>query len=222
MNSTSPRIQLLKEMLALEEQRGRVQQELNELTVKLNDMKSALLTADDLSASVTTPLTAPSFASSGSRRSLQQTPPGSLRAQIFNALKAAGEVGVYVKDVAAAIGTKPVNVHSWFHSNLAKFPVIQKVTGGHYRLTGELPEIPVKTAKPKPRKRDGRTQRGLLTEQILAELRAAEGRPITVGEIADKLGAKYKNIYIWFATTGKKFSGVVRTAPATFVYSENS
>ena len=35
-------------------------------------------------------------------------------------------------------------------------------------------------------------------------------------DLAERLGAKYKNVYIWFATTGKKYPNIKRIAPATY------
>jgi uncharacterized protein YjcR len=52
------------------------------------------------------------------------------------ALTAAGAAGVQVKELAEAIGTKAVNIHSWFHSTIKRNPEIKKISGGHYRLHG--------------------------------------------------------------------------------------
>jgi hypothetical protein len=59
------------------------------------------------------------------------------------------------------------------------------------------------------------TKRGELTAAILDGLKTAGTVGITVADLAKKLGANYKNIYIWFATTGKKHP-VKKLAPATY------
>jgi hypothetical protein len=50
----------------------------------------------------------------------------------------------------------------------------------------------------------------------MAELENAGSEGITVRDIAEKLGANYKNIYILFATTGKKNSQVKKVGPAQY------
>ena len=53
------------------------------------------------------------------------------------------------------------------------------------------------------------------SEKILDYLKSAGSGGLKIRELAGKLGANYKNIYVWFATTGKKH-GVKRIAPATY------
>ena len=64
------------------------------------------------------------------------------------------------------------------------------------------------------RKRKG-AKRGQLSAGILSALQAAGSKGITVGDLATQLGANYKNIYVWFATTGKKHP-LKKLAPATY------
>lgn len=134
------------------------------------------------------------------------------------ALEAAGAAGVRVKDLAVAMKTKPVNIHSWFHSNLNRIPSIKKITGGHYSLTGggNAPAAATNGARvPKAGKRGKGVKRGALSAKILDYLKSAGSGGLKIRELAGKLGANYKNIYVWFATTGKKH-GVKRIAPATY------
>ena len=70
---------------------------------------------------------------------------------------------------------------------------------------------PVKAAKGKKR-----AKRGQLSANILSELKSAGSKGVTVADLASKLGADYKNIYVWFATTGKNRPGVKKIAPATY------
>ncbi|MDQ3623661.1 MAG: hypothetical protein M3463_14420, partial [Verrucomicrobiota bacterium] len=119
--------------------------------------------------------------------------------------------------------TKAVNIHSWFHSNLKRYPAIKKLKGGHYVLEGSLenaePRRDSKTGR-KPRgaaARKGRAnKRGELSTRILAELKSAGAHGIGVGDLASKLGAQYRNVYVWFATTGKRHSAVKKVGPATY------
>ena len=70
------------------------------------------------------------------------------------------------------------------------------------------------TAAVPRRKRKG-AKRGQLSAGILSALQAAGSKGITVGDLATRLGANYKNIYVWFATTGKKHP-LKKLAPATY------
>ncbi|MGB8166243.1 MAG: hypothetical protein WCF18_02055 [Chthoniobacteraceae bacterium] len=143
---------------------------------------------------------------------------GQLKEKITAALESAGALGVKVKDLAAAIGTKPVNVHSWFHSALKRGSAITKLSGGHYRLAGSsaaAKAVPAAKATKQVKKARKGAKRGQLTSDILDALKAAGSKGITVADLSEKLGANYKNIYIWFATTGKKHP-VKKLAPATY------
>ena len=55
-----------------------------------------------------------------------------------------------------------------------------------------------------------------MSAAIIENLKAAGAKGVKIGDLADKLGAKYKNVYIWFATTGKKNTSIKRIAPATY------
>ena len=88
----------------------------------------------------------------------------------------------------------------------------------HYRAaTGAQSSAPAAKLPPvsKLGKRGKGVKRGAVTATILENLKAAGATGVKIGELADKMGAKYKNIYIWFATTGKKY-GIKRIAPATY------
>jgi phosphatidylserine/phosphatidylglycerophosphate/cardiolipin synthase-like enzyme len=228
MKLSNPRIERLKEMMSLEERRVALQDELDQVTQQMNNLKDSLFT--DGAAKVSAPA-APKAASAKAAASRQLTPRGALKDRIVAALQAAGHAGVKVKELAQAIGTKPVNVHSWFHSSMKRYPAIKKIEGGHYRLEGSLEKRggakpgrgkskPAATAAaPKqPRKAKGgrQSKRGELSARILQELGDAGSQGITVRDLAEKLGANYKNIYIWFATTGKKNPSVKKLGPAQY------
>jgi hypothetical protein len=82
-----------------------------------------------------------------------------------------------------------------------------------------IAKAPVKKAavvvKAKPAaKSNGR--RGGLKDRILALLEKAGSRGATVVDIADTLGVKVGNIHVWFATTGKKMSNVIKIKPGLY------
>ena len=244
MKSNNLRIDRLKAMLALEERRANVQAELDSLTAKLTDLKDALFDGSAKApAAEKVRKTAPGRKAAPVARKAAtgrgNTAKGSLREKVLAALEAAGSEGIYVKELAQAIGTKPVNIHSWFHSNIQRNPSIQKLTGGHYRLVGDSKKDAVKAAKtpkaakatkvakaPKTAKvakapktasatKSG-SKRGALSTQILSTLEDAGAAGMSVLDIAANLDAKYKNIYIWFATTGKKNPSIKKVATATY------
>ena len=235
MKSNNPRIERLKEMLALEEQRSRLENELAGLSQKLSALKDQLNTE---STSTSAPISSPTRSTGKSRgtdasarTAGRSRKSGGLRDKVMAALEAAGNEGVRVKELAEAIGTKPVNIHSWFHSNVPRNPSIKKLSGGHYRLQGSgtgatgkskaAPKVKEEKAEPAPRKASAKgskagSKRGALSANILSELQAAGESGVTVRDLADKLNSKYKNIYIWFATTGKKNPAIEKVGPATY------
>ena len=220
MKSTNPNIETLKELIALEERRAIVQGELTAVEQRISALGSSVFTGS--------PVKSASVSASFSKAKTAQLPPakkgGTYRDYIMSALEAAGEAGVRVKELALAMKTKPVNIHSWFHSNLKRIPSIKKITGGHYRIaagakaTAATPQSsPAVRAAKAPRAKKGGTKRGALSASILEHLQAAGANGIKIADLAERLGAKYKNVYIWFATTGKKNPNVKRIAPATYL-----
>ncbi len=87
-------------------------------------------------------------------------------------------------------------------------PLPTLVTDGEWTLDRDRGNL-----QPSPRKRGAR---GALTAQILHELKTAGPSGISVSQIAERTGRKYANIYIWFATTGKKNPNVQKAGPALF------
>lgn len=203
----------------LEEKRVALQQQLTDVMQRMTELKDALLT--DSEEEEPTPSKRP--AKAPSRQAAAPTPRGALKDRIMAALEAAGSRGVRVKELARALGTKPVNVHSWFHSSIKRYPAIKKIEGGHYRLEGNVSEKAEKrsaagksAAKPAKKKAATRGKRGELTARILGALEKAGSQGISVKDLAENLGANYRNIYIWFATTGKKNSSVEKVGPAHY------
>ena len=259
MKSTNPRIERLKQLLALEERRANLQQEVDTLAEQMHSLRESIF---DGVASATTSSSADESSSPAPRR--RGRPPGSkaggsapaasasssrpapqrrggrrkrgaLKEQIFEAMHAAGQAGVRVTELAKQFAMNPVNIHSWFHSALNRHPEIKKLQGGHYRLDGggsssssQSSSAPVKRGPGRPPKNastsasssrpkaGGRAPRGQLSSSIISELQSAGAKGIHVRDLSEKIGAPYKNIYIWFATTGKKNKGIRKLGPAHY------
>jgi hypothetical protein len=217
MKNLNPRIERLKQMMVLEEKRAALQGELDSISQQLSALEKRL---PDEGGRIAAPA---AKAAGVARKIVKRQKRGLLKDKIMAALHAAGSPGVKVKELAVALGTKPVNIHSWFHSALKRKAPIKKITGGHYRLDSKGAAAATPAAKPakaaapaaKGKPRRG-AKRGQLTAKILAALKVAGSGGITVADLSDKLGAKYKNIYIWFATTGKKNPNVKKLGPAKY------
>ena len=231
MKSTNSRIQSLRTMMSLEEKRIALQQQLEAIQGQMDDLRDQLFSNESTATTARAAVTKAAASQKPVSRNgkTQRTGRGEMKDRIVAALEAAGKQGVRVKELASALNTKPVNVHSWFHSAIKRYPSIQKISGGHYRLNGSLessssssakaPVSPKRTAgrgkaatapKTSPARSTGArkaagagpSKRGELSARILSEMEDAGSRGIQVRELADKLGANYKNIHIWFSKTG--------------------
>jgi hypothetical protein len=229
--SNNPRIALYREAISLEEQRARLQSELDQLTSRIDAVQSQLFAGGGaVSKARSTPVsTAASAPAPRGRRAAGRSRRGELKAQVLNALVAAGSAGVRVKDLAAALGTKPANIYSWFQTAPKRIPQIKKIGEAYYRLEGSLPEsqtaAPAKPAAKVGRARGGRrrstrplSKRGELAARIVDAMKSAGKEGIKVRELADKLGVKHKNLFIWFATTGKKNRAIKKVGEAHYRY----
>lgn len=212
--------------MELEERRAEIQGELETLVNRMSALRDSLFDDSGLSASFSG---GGGGSIGGAARRGGRTPRmgrGELKSQVVNALTAAGSNGVRVADLARELGIKPVNVHSWFHSAMRRYPEIKKLDRGMYRLDGPFSgtlDQPSSSAPARASRvsRPGRStaphsKRGELSKRILGELTAAGQKGVNVKDLSAKIGAPYKNIYIWFATTGKKNKGIKKIAPATY------
>jgi hypothetical protein len=238
MKSQNPRLERLKELLSLEERRVSVQQDLESITQRMVSLRDSLFDEGGAPTSPAASSAGESAAPSG-RKPRGPLKRGALKEHIAAALETAGSGGVRVTELAREFGVKPVNIHSWFHSSLKRFPQIKKIKGGHYRLEGKLDLAAGARKRGRPRKTEaspqataprpvGRpakstsasstsgTRRGALSEKVLGELKKAGSKGVSVRELAGKIGANYRNIYIWFATTGKKNGKIKKVAPAVY------
>ncbi|HWL54688.1 MAG TPA: hypothetical protein VNQ90_19765 [Chthoniobacteraceae bacterium] len=66
----------------------------------------------------------------------------------------------------------------------------------------------------------GPARRGELKDLVLGHLRQAGKEGVTIKELSDATGAKYKNLYIWFVTTGKRLGGIEKVGPARYRLTE--
>lgn len=67
----------------------------------------------------------------------------------------------------------------------------------------------------KPKKKVRKTRKGGVKEVIVAELKEAGAKGISVKDLATKVGSKPQNIHAWFATTGKK-AGALKVSPGVY------
>ena len=237
MKSSSPQIEHLKLMLSLEEKRASLKGELESVDAKLNDLKRRLVGG---AAVASVSASAPKVTASKSKPRSKRSGRGELKSQIFSALEKAGANGVKVLDLAKSLGTKPANIYAWFHAALKRYPSVKKTSGGSYRLVGKAPaaqsspakapakaaakapaaKAPVKTAAPasKAKGKGGskRSPRGEVSTKILASLSSSGAGGITIKDLSSKLGMPYRNLQVWFATTGKKNKSIKKVAPATY------
>lgn len=231
-------------MMSLEEKRITLQQQLDTLHEQMSELRDQLFSGDSPIATARKS-TATAAAKKPSQRNgerprigqVQRTGRGALKDRIVAALESAGTSGVRVKELAQELSTKPVNIHSWFHSAMKRYPAIKKISGGHYRLEGKIASsssaAQTATAPKQTKTRAtstatrgkstragkrtaGPSKRGELSARILSEMDQAGARGINVRDLAEKLGANYKNIYIWFATTGKKNPKIKKLGKAQY------
>lgn len=236
MKHPNIRIARLQEMIALEEKRASLQNNIDVVNARLVAIQKELYGGGVPQAVTIRDLQAPAkkmqTKAKGKRKGR-----GELKGQILEMLHAAGNVGASVRELADRIGVKAANVHSFFSANIKKIAGLKKVGAARYAVSGGAaaakPEKKGKGAKAKkgkeakaskvkaPKAKKGKagkakSGRGQLKQQILGALKAAGPEGITVKELAEKLNANYKNVYIWFVTTGKKIAGIKKVGPAQY------
>lgn len=94
--------------------------------------------------------------------------------------------------------------------------------------TGRKPGRPPKTtpakapaAKPAPAKAPAAkasksNARGQLMARILESLKTAGSKGVTIKDLSAKFKMPYRNVQVWFATTGKRNPAIKKIAPATY------
>lgn len=235
MKQKNTRIARLKEMIALEDKRTSLHSQIATINQRLSAIQNELYGAAARRA-----------AAKEERKALAKLQPkrgrkgrGELKNEILEILQATGRAGTSVKELSERIGVKAANIHSWFNANLKKISSLQKVGAARYALTGEATvakagrkskavkskkaakviKAPKAAKAVKARGKKGRTAkagRGELKNQILSELQQAGSEGITIKALSEKLSANYKNLYIWFVTTGKRIPGITKVGPAQY------
>lgn len=221
--SSQSRIDLYKEAMNLERERAALQGTLDQLHARLAHIKGALFSTGG-SASV--PLSGkvkavPNKVAPAGKK--VRTERGALKQRILEALAAAGKAGIRVRDLAVSIGSKPETLHSWFQFARKSIRAIRKAGKGRYRLVGALPKTATAAAKPKAAAKPARasrkssgTQRGQLSDAIHTALQTAGNGGARVGDLAKTFGINPRNLFVWFATTGKKFKAIKKVAPGHY------
>ena len=245
MKHPNIRIARLKEMIALEEKHSSLLTHIDVINERLAAIQSELYGSGAGRNATGKPSRIPAQTAWGKLNSNGlRKGRGVLKGQILEMLTAAGKGGVSVRELAARIGVKAANIHSWFSINLKKTAGLKKVGEARYALNGavEVAPKPAKKAKAKkakaakaPKKAKAgkpakvvkaakggkkgkavKSARGALKGQILGALKSAGPEGMTIKDLAAKLDANYKNIYIWFVTTGKKIAGIKKVGPAQY------
>jgi len=238
MNQPNIRIARLKEMIALEEKRSTLVSQITTVDERLVTIQNELYGAGNSRGASAKALGIPyqkalvKLQTKGLRKGR-----GELRQQILEILHASGKTGATVKDLASRIGIKAANIHSWFSINIKKIGGLKKVGEACYAWNGaKLPvakpakkakagkakkaKVKMKAKAPKATKKAKskkvKAGRGELKARILSQLKSAGAGGVTIKDLAAKLGANYRNVYIWFVTTGKKIAEIKKTGPAKY------
>ena len=226
--SSQSRINLYKEAMAIEHDRAALQSRLDQLHARLETIQGSLFsiganTAAQASVKIKSGAAAFRPASAGKKPRAGR---GELKQRILDALAAAGNAGIRVRDLAVSIGSKPESLHSWFQFARKSIKAIRTAGTGRSRLVGALPvqaPAPADAAKSttiaKPakaaRKSSGK-QRGHLSVAVQDALKAAGKDGIRVRDLAKTLGINPRNLFVWFSTTGKKFKAIKKVAPGHY------
>ncbi|MDD5349183.1 MAG: hypothetical protein PHQ12_03125 [Chthoniobacteraceae bacterium] len=229
MKHTNIRIARLKEMMALEEKRAALHGHITAINERLSAIQNELY-----GSSVSRAFQAKEKRALAPKKTLKlrRKGRGELKGEILEILQATGAQGSSVKELAARIGVKPANVHSWFSANMKKIAGLKKIGEARYAINGAagVVEKPakkgakvkkvkaVKVAKSarKAKSSKGRAGRGVLKDQILNALKDAGDNGISIKDLSEQLKANYKNIYIWFVTTGKRIAEIKKVGPAQY------
>jgi predicted transcriptional regulator with HTH domain len=218
--ATQLRMDSLKELIHLEQTRINIADSLNAVLERIHVLQTDLLqSSQSIQSQFRTELDAPlklaqQVGKSPLKRRMRR---GELRGRILYFLREAGTHGARVREIADALGVKPVNIHSWFHTATQRFPQLKRFGPGRYRLESELRDSEVTSAEtPKMRRnrssrQASRGKRGEVSKRILEVLENADPEGIKVAEIAEKVGANYRNVHVWLSSIGKRNPRIIRS-----------
>ena len=65
-------------------------------------------------------------------------------------------------------------------------------------------------------RRTGLSKRGKLAEAIFAAFKTGGEEGVRVSELSKKFRLPVRNLFVWFATTGKKYKGIKKIAPGRY------
>ena len=210
------RMESLKELIQLEQTRLNLAGSLNAVLERIHLLQSDLLqSAQSVQNQFRADTdSAPREGQQGSKRRMRR---GELRGRIVGFLREAGNRGARVREIADALGMKPVNIHSWFHTATQRFPQLKRFGPGRYRLESELQEADLETPENPKKRRNralrqaSRAKRGEVSKRILEVLENADPEGIRVAEIAEKVGANYRNVHVWLSSIGKRNPRIIRS-----------
>ncbi len=142
MPSSPDRIALLREAIQLEQQRAALQARVEQIARQLSSGGGRMAPAAfsktakrAVSAPAPTPA-APKKAGAAALRKTNGHQRGQLTAAIHETLKAAGNDGATVADMARKFGVPTRNLFVWFSTTGRNFKTIVKAAPGRYRLNG--------------------------------------------------------------------------------------
>jgi len=224
------RIAQLQQLLKLEQRRQELQSELDKLDKEFASIGEGIIAERPPSRSpglerlVPAPVVAPKRAA---KTSSKREARGSLKERVLSMLASAGAEGISVREIAEALGTKAQNIHSWFNDTGRKNPSIRKMGEARYSIDSSAvsPGTKFTSTLAAPKKAAGTNKstskssgsaRGELRDKILAELKASGSNGVTVKELSEKVSVPYKNVSIWFSTTGRKHSEIKKIGPARY------
>lgn len=213
--SSQFRIELYKEAIAIEQERAALQSKLDQLQSRLASLSGSLISK---AATAPAPAAIKAYAPARSSRK-PRAGRGELKQRILDALAAAGDAGMAVRDLATTLGTKSAALHSWFQFARKSIKAVRKAGRGRYRLVGAAPAAAPAAPKAKPAKagrKPARRQRGYLSVAVQAALKAAGKDGIGVRDLAKSLGLDPRNLFVWFSTTGKKLKAIKKVSPGHY------
>ena len=70
----------------------------------------------------------------GSKVERKGQKPGALKERILEMLRAAGDMGVTVSEIAEELSIRPANVHVWFSTTGKRLEEVKKVAPGRFRF----------------------------------------------------------------------------------------
>lgn len=215
--------------MSIEHERASLQAKIDQLQARLENINRALFSGGG-AASPPAVVKVKAVAAVGRPASAGRKPRagrGELKQRILDALAAAGSAGIRVRDLATAIGSKPAALHSWFQFARKNIAAIRKAGKGRYRLVGAVPQAaapapeaeatPKAAAKaPKRAKKSSGKPRGYLTAAVQEALKSAGKDGIRINDLAKTLDVNPRNLFVWFATTGKKFKAIKKFGPGQY------